>query len=313
MKSSELKQSLDLYEIMPGKLVPWESIRTWLPTVEVALFFAKAYNFNYTKLSELLFKLFKTNVMDELMNGTHSVTLQDYLVDTVPTDVYEQAKPDLIEKAPPAEVLPEVWKMAEVEIAHSLKEVATKLAGSLHLLPSKQGSMVFKTMAKVNSQRPTIGVHKAAIVHEAVPDVLVIFDVSGSMTEQTVRALVNEVVALSWEANASLAIVSDHCFYWEPGSYNVNDVLEKAEYWGTHYETLAPLFSKDWGTVVTIADYDSSYSAKSTIANCAGRIGTVLDISLVNQPTFLAECVGQLADKVQPLLIGRHTHPGFLR
>jgi hypothetical protein len=30
----------------------------------------------------------------------------------------------------------------------------------------------------------------------------------------------------------------------------------------------------------------------------------VLDISLVNKPTFLAQCVGQLAADVQPLLIG---------
>jgi hypothetical protein len=55
--------------------------------------------------------------------------------------------------------------------------------------------------------------------------------------------------------------------------------------------------------VVTIADYDSSRSAKDAVARCTGSIDTVLDISLVDRPTFLAECVGQLASKTQPLLI----------
>ena len=54
---------------------------------------------------------------------------------------------------------------------------------------------------------------------------------------------------------------------------------------------------------MTIADYDSSYSAKTAIGLLNGHIDTVLDISLVSCPTFLAECVGQLADETKPLLI----------
>ena len=88
------------------------------------------------------------------------------------------------------------------------------------------------------------------------------------------------------------------------------DVLAKAEYWGTHYEQLVPLFEKDWGTVVTIADYDSAPYAKQALSGCVGKVGTVLDISLVNRPTFLAECVGQLADEVKPLLVGPNPYLG---
>ena len=165
--------------------------------------------------------------------------------------------------------------------------------------------MVFETMAKFNKQRPSIGMYQASIKHEQVPDVLVILDVSGSMREDTIRAIVDDVVGLSWEAKAHLAIVSNNAYVWEPGSYNVDDVLAMAEYGGTQYEMLAPLLDRDWGTVVTIADYDSAYIAKSVIGNCTGHIGTVLDISLVNRSTFLAECVGQLADKVQPLMVAR--------
>ena len=36
---------------------------------------------------------------------------------------------------------------------------------------------------------------------------------------------------------------------------------------------------------------------------CAGRIGKVVDVSLVNRPTFLAACVGQLAQEVEPILV----------
>ena len=85
----------------------------------------------------------------------------------------------------------------------------------------------------------------------------------------------------------------------------MKDVLAKAEYGGTHYEQLKPLFDQSWGTVITIADYDSSPSAMKTLANCKGHIGQVLDISLVSRTTFLAECVGQLADEVRPLMLAQ--------
>jgi len=84
----------------------------------------------------------------------------------------------------------------------------------------------------------------------------------------------------------------------------VEAVLNAAEYGGTHYEELAPLFDdQQWGVVVTIADYDSSRSAMSAISKMNGTIDTVLDISLVSMPTYLAEVVGQLADEVKPLMI----------
>lgn len=258
-----------------------------------------------------MYLLFKTDVMEALMSGAHSTELQDFIVSICEEGNLVDAEPDFVASKPPAEVLPEVWKMAEVEIAKSIKEVAAKLSSTLHLMPSKQGKMVFKSMMQLNAQRPTLGVHKAAIAHEAVPNALVILDVSGSVSQPTVQAIINEVVAMSYEANATLAIVSTNCFWWDPGTYNVTDVLAKAQYGGTQYETLAPLFKdRDWGTVVTIADYDSSTSSQRYLKNnCNSKVGTVLDISLVNQPSFLAECIAQFADKLQPLLIGQSYYP----
>jgi Tfp pilus assembly protein PilP len=66
---------------------------------------------------------------------------------------------------------------------------------------------------------------------------------------------------------------------------------------------LAPLLERDWGVVVTIADYDSSVSAGQYLGQCSGTIDEVLDVSLVDQPTFLAECVGLRAKRVRPILM----------
>ena len=307
MKTTDIARSVELYEIQPGRKISVALLAELLPSTEAALFFAKVYKMDYRKTSDLLYLLFKTDVMEALMSGDHSVELQDFIVDLVDEGQLIGTEPNFVATKPPAEVLPEVWKMAEVEIAKSILDVASKLSSTLHLMPSKQGKMVFKSMMQMNAQRPTLGVHKATIAHEAVPDVLVILDVSGSMTEPTIRTIIDEVVAMSYEANATLAIVSNDCFWWEPGTYDVQGVLSKAQYGGTHYETLAPLFKdRDWGTVVTIADYDSSVSSQRYLkSNCNSKIGTVLDISLVNQPSFLAECVAQFADKLQPLLVGQ--------
>lgn len=311
MKTSDIARSVELYELKPGHMIPMALLAELLPNTEAALFFAKVYGFNYAKTSNLLYLLFKTDVMEALMSGEHSIELQDFIVSICEEGNLVDAEPDFVASKPPAEVLPEVWKMAEVEIAKSIKEVAAKLSSTLHLMPSKQGKMVFRSMMQLNAQRPTLGVHKAAIAHEAVPDTLVILDVSGSVSQPTVKAIIDEVVAMSYEANATLAIVSNSCYWWEPGTYNVLDVLAKAEYDGTRYETLQPLFKdRDWGTVVTIADYDSSMSSQRYLKNnCNSKVGTVLDISLVNQPSFLAECIAQFAEKLQPLLIGQSYYP----
>lgn len=303
--TSNSSNDMTLFEVKPDIYLSAGTLRRHLPTVELALFFAKVYQLDYTKLGQLLRMLFNTPVVQALTEGSHSVELQDYLVETVPTEILAEMQQFTSEPMPSSEVLVQLWKSLEVEVAKSIQEVANKLAGTLHLLPSKEGDMLFASMAKINRLRPTVGVYGAHIRHAPVPEVLVVLDVSGSMTEETIEAIIGDVVAMSYNANASLAVVSNSAFLWAPGGYSVKDVLAKAEYGGTHYEQLKPLFDQSWGTVITIADYDSSPSAMKTLANCKGRIGQVLDISLVSRTTFLAECVGQLADEVRPLMLAQ--------
>ena len=306
LSSSELKKSLELFEFVPGKKAAWSTLREFLPDIETALFFAKAYNMTYTNLSVLIRTLFRTSVINALMNGEHSEELQDYVDAVVPDHVWIQGqRPGFVPDVGQGDILTELWKDLEVTIAQSIAEVAEKLGNVLDSLPSKEGQMTFQHLNKLNRQRPTIGTYESVIKHQRQARNLVILDVSGSMSESTIRAIVEDVVALSYTANAYMAIVSDTAFAWEPGTYDAEDILHAAEYQGTHYEQLIPLLQEDWGTVVTIADYDSSQWAKTEIAQrCTGSVGKVVDISLVNQPTFLAECVGQLADEVQPILIG---------
>ena len=136
--------------------------------------------------------------------------------------------------------------------------------------------------------------------------VLVVFDVSGSMSQSTVATIVDDVVGLAYEANAALAIVSNTCTYYAPGAYGTADVLRDAEYGGTHYEQLVPLFKdQDWDVVVSIADYDSSRAAADALRRCKGKIGQLFDVSLVSRSTYLAECLAPLANEVRPLLIAR--------
>ena len=310
----ELKDSLTLFEFAPGKRASIKVLADLLPNIETALFFGQVYHLSEVYLRELLLTLFKTPFFTALLDSAeqHSTTLQDYVLPMLTVAETEQYRNHL-SATPPAEgfvvpnseLLVAAWEAQLTEVAESIETVAHKVAGVLDLLPSKYGTMTMQHLRQLNTQRGSIGKYAAQITHDRNIDRLVILDVSGSMSEGTVRAIVGDVVALAYKANATLAVVSNHTYYWNPGEYSVASVLSVAEFGGTQYETLIPLLQQDWEKVITIADYDSSPHAKSLILETAsGHIGEVLDMSLVNRPTFLAECVGQLAQSVRPFLIG---------
>jgi hypothetical protein len=326
-----VRTSLEIVEVKPGLRFSLATLREFLPDVETLLFFAKVYALGAQEVGTLLYRVLRTDLATALFgeDSIHSHDLQGYLVGTANHEpgcpIYEddwdlecdcnvtysggivnpakdgEVKFDVV--VPQGEILTEVWAQLEVEVAQSILDVATKLSSVVSMMPGKQGSMVFRSMMKMNAKRPTLGDYRAAVHHAPVKENLLILDVSSSMSHATVSRIVADVVALSYSANAHLAIVSNTVTYWTPGTYDVDAVMAAAEFSGTHYEQLAPLFDRDWGTVITVADYDSFVDARDIIAACNGRIDTVLDVSLVNKPTFLAECVGQLADEVRPLLI----------
>lgn len=334
MTSSILRSSLDLVEVKPGLKFSKAMLKSMLPDVETALFFGKVYELDYQQLSTLLHTVLDSELANVLFAGDHSLDLQSYLVgeyqhaswcefdydendacNCTPTFIPGIVPPakagdiKLSPDVPKGEILPEVWKSLEVDVAQSIRDVAAKLGDVVSLMPGKQGEMVFKSMMTMNAKRPTIGDYRARIQHGRQKQNLVILDDSGSVNSATVQAIVDDCVALSYMANAHFACVSNSTRHWEPGTYDSAAILREAQYGGTHYETLESLLNEDWGVVVTIADYDSSPSAKQHIkAKCHGHIDQVLDISLVNRPSFLAECVGQIADEVRPLLVAKGSY-----
>lgn len=312
LSPDEVRAGLEIFELKPGVKVRLEVLRDLVPDTETALFFGKAYKLDYRQLSALLSKLFKTTVVQALLNeaDSHSTTLQDYIVSVVPPA--ERVKAGITDKSfttqPVHEFLPELWAQLEVKIAASITELVDSLGGALHMVQGKHGVMLFKTLATLNKQRNAIGQHTAQIHHGKVEKNLVIFDVSGSVSRPTAEKIIDEVVGMAWRANAALAIVSDTTFVWDPGTFTSDVVMAKAQFGGTHYETLTDVLDEDWATVITVADYDSSNSARHYVLNNAkGHIQQVCDISLVDKASFLAEVVGQHADKVVPLLIGNST------
>lgn len=310
LSASEVQDSLELFEIKPGTKVRVEILKDLLPDPSTALFFGKAYKLDYRQLSDLLYRLFNTSVIQALLGegDKHSTSLQHYIIDVVPAPELQAAgitEEQFISEEEPI-FLAELWEQLEVEVADSIQKLIDSLDSVLATMQGKYGEMVFSTMAKLNKQRAgIIGTYEAQIVHPHVPNNLVIFDVSGSVSRETAEKIVDEVVSLAIKANATLAAVSDHTYFWEPGTFTSADVMAVAEFGGTHYETLAELLNQNWSTVVTIADYDSWGGVPDyLVENCQGSIEQVLDISLVNRTTFLAECVGRLAKKVRPLLVG---------
>lgn len=284
------------------------ALKEAIPDVETALWFAKAFDFTPQERGELLLQLFKTNdVVLALVNEghEHSTQLQDYLLDEGYEDQIEQGKVVFDPAKPVGEILPEVWASLQVIIASSIKEVVDSLGGTLDKMPGKEGRMLMQSLMVMNAKRPTIGDYQARVHHERQVQNLWILDVSGSMSAPTVQAIIDEVVAGAYQANAHLAVVSDTTTTWIPGSYDSTSVLNACEFGGTHYETLASLFNQDWGVVVSIADYDSSPAALRAFESVKGRIGEVFDISLVNKPTFLGQVLGTIADKVTPVLIAK--------
>lgn len=295
----------------PAKLFFTEKfLRQNIKKFELAVFFADLYKLTNRQFSDLLdiCGLDRT-VWDALVEGGHSTELQDYELDldeefdiTVLQGTGQVAVKDDV-------ALVALFEAAAVVIADSIQEVADALGNKLGSLPVGEAQMMFSALHSFNVKRNSIGDFKAGIYRDrskAKSKVLVILDDSGSVTPDTIEAIADDVVQLSYSVNASLAMVSSTTRYFQAGTFNTQDVLAVAEYGGTQYETLAQVLSEDWDEVITIADYDSSpYAKRSLAANASCRIKKIWDIGLDNQSSYLAECLSQFAESVSPIVIRR--------
>lgn len=299
----------DLLEFESGIAFDIEFLRQSLTDVETALFFAKLYKLKLEELAELLRLLFPNDeVIAEFTKGDHSYDLQGW----DDGEGYENVLVKFTnnpEQKLDATLLTALWEAAELMIADSIQDVGDKLGKYMNTLPTHEARMTFSILNLHNVVRNTVGDYRAVITRrgdERKLKVLVILDDSGSMTQETIETIAADVVALSYKANASLALVSNTCRVFRAGTFSVRDVLDAAEYMGTRYGALAPLFEEDWDEVITIADYDSWGSALQEFAGASGRVGRVTDVSLVGKQTFLSQCVGVIADEVRQVMISRN-------
>ena len=324
LTKDELQTALTVVEVRPGMKVGLGVLRSSITDLAEFAHFAAIF-----KLSEHEARELYTTVFPGTRGGfswaalvsdvAHSTTLQSYIVETAPQDVVEMYG-ELSEKkkrkipTPSQDTLARLQGIEQLTVAPSIAEVALKLHGAIEHLPVTQASMTLAAMLKFNTQYNTVGTYGAKIVRpNRVHPNLVVLDDSGSMSEQTIKAIIDEVVALGHHANAHLVLVSNTARHWTPGTYNSKSVLREAQYSGTHYESLSPLFlNQQWDTVITIADYDSSWSACEYLLRESGStsIRELIDISLVSKPSFLAECLGQFAQSAKPMVIAERDNTG---
>ena len=296
------------------KNIGWEPevLREILPDLDTALFFASVFELDYNELSmllELVFQQHSGDVLRALLNGQHSTELQDYVVDVVPTHVVDVQ--DVVWSADPElglnTDLVALFRNAVVPVASTLKQVGQAVGSVLDQFPSIVGQLTFEHLAKWDTRRSSVGQYKAVMKHSRDRNLLIVDD-SGSMTSETIRTLASDFVALAFELNATLALVSNSCRVFQPGTATVQGILDMMETGGTHYETLVPLFKQQWANVLCVADYDSSLSAKEVFRRETpkGIVGQVFDISLVTRPTFLGEVVAQASNNpVQTVLVSK--------
>jgi hypothetical protein len=299
-------------EVKPGSIYPVDTLKRIIKTPKWAIRFGALKNLDAVQLSSLLRLLFPgTDLIQALTmeGGRHSGHLQSYIVGLGYENLLFDGEVTLTESTQPEpedDMLAELLERFEVVIADDIKQVFDELDDVMIHMPGKQGRMEIKRLLKADKRnRKKIGVAETGVSHTHQRENLVIFDDSGSMGEDTVLRLAHAVKALAMEANAHLVLVSNTARHWKPGEFTVDALRMQAEYGGTHYETLAPLMDRNWGVVVTIADWDSSWGAKEALEDATGSIELLLDISLVSRPTFLAECLEPLAKETRPLLVAK--------
>lgn len=277
-----------------------------LDTPAKLVIFSRAMQLDHNGFRRLVKAMGYNGVAEIMARWGHSSSLQSYVVSndfiSEPTQMsFILDDDDELKESDRANLLAEILSLASVKVIDKIEDLCRLLAHQLVTnageAQTRLGFQFIQQYADAHKRvKPTYGLGIQRVVEGGTLDNLVILDVSGSMGTSTVNAITDEVIALAEEADATLAIVSNNCYYWLPGTATASAVRNAAEYRGTHYEELVKLLDeKDWGTVITIADYDSSLSAKQTIAaQVTTRVQQVLDISLVERPTFLSECVGQL-------------------
>ncbi len=312
----------------PEKFIGAAILAGFVKTTKQAMFLVKMLGDQVTDKPAALGRIFSAldlgSVADAISAGGHSSTLQTWLeeeglVIPVPDDELVIDEGYTLDEAEPDEDLDTLLTLvntALVKLPTSIRELGEGLfLEVLSKQPSGQASYALDHVMQVSKFGQVCTV-KTQMEYEVDTTAVVVADCSGSMGIALGRAIAEPIVRLADSLKCDLILVSTTAVRFPAGTFSVETVIDNWQNGWTYYNQLIPCFkdiSQSYDVVVTIADYDSHAEHKREIlAKCGARAQVLYDINVQYtedadgniKTSFLAECLGQLADRVVPVFVG---------
>lgn len=313
----------------PEKFIGAAILASFVKTPKDAMFLVKMLGDQVENPAATLGRVFQAldlgTVADYIAAGGHSATLQQWWDDigiSIPVPDEEEVIDDgavqdvFDEDDYDVQTLYDMVNTSLVKLPQSIRELGDGLF--IEVLSKLPAGDAYYTLDHVMqlSKFGTYGTMKEQIEYEQDTVACVVLDDSGSMGRPLGQAIVGAAVNLADSLKCDLILVSSYAYRFPAGTFNTDSVMARWENGWTFYNQLIPYFrdiSQSYDVVVTIADYDSVPSHKEQILRaCSARIQVLYDICVQYtedgngniRTSYLAECLGQLADRVVPVFVG---------
>ena len=312
----------------PEKFIGAGILAGFVKTTRQALFLVKMLGDQVIDKPAALGRIFSAldlgEVADAISAGGHSSTLQTWLEEeglTIPVlddeVVVDEGKDQQdFEDDTDLDTLLDLVNNALVKLPESIRALGEGLfLEVLSKQPAGQASYTLDHVMQV-SKFGQIGTVKTQMEYEQDTNAVVVADCSGSMGLALGRAIAEPIVRLANSLKCDLILVSSEAKRFPAGTFDVQTILDNWQNGWTFYNQLIPHFrdiTQSYDVIVTIADYDSHIEHLREInSKCAARAQVLYDINVQYtededgnvKTSFLAECLGQLADRVVPVFVG---------
>lgn len=278
------------------------------------ILFGQLYKLNAQQLMHLAQIVYGgENFVDMLTSGDHSYTLQSYTEHIAGELDVEQTITFSEEKTVPERdsLLTELFAAHQVGITSLVVEIADKFSKFLNTLPGHESKLEVMRLNKVNRRTGLPVSQRARIEYSNLLPNLLIIDVSSSQGSALIASIVDNCIDLAVKYDMHLGIVSHIAEWYVPGTYDRDAVMNSpCMNGGTSYKALADIgvASENWGTVVTVADFDGQQYDRDAWHKAGGSVDHVVDISTVTKQSWLSEVVAvQSPNDVQQLVVAPAT------
>lgn len=279
------------------------------------ILFGQLYKLDAQELMVLARIVFEDeDFVQMLTEGDHSYSLQSYIEELDVPLVIDETITFSEEKTNPDHdsLLTQMFEAHQVGITSLVMEIADKFAKFLGAQPGHESKLEVQRLNKVNRRTNLPVSQRARIEYSSLLPNLLIIDVSSSQGRSLIESIVDNCIGLAVKYDMHLAIVSHGAEWYVPGTYDRDTVMNSQ--WmngGTRYAALAEIgvASQQWGTVICVADVDGQQSDMTAWKQAGGSIDQVVDISTVDQQTWLSEIVAvQAPGTVQQLVVAPVNH-----